>query len=70
MRPLPILAASCFVSSMSMRIVDPAVPDIARDLSVSAVSVALLASAVAGILMATTGLATAAGLKARTPLIT
>lgn len=45
MRLLPILAASCFVSSMSMRLVDPVVPDIARDLNVSAASVALLASA-------------------------
>jgi predicted MFS family arabinose efflux permease len=45
MRLLPILAASCFVSSMSMRIIDPVVPDIARDLAVSPSSVALLASA-------------------------
>ncbi|MEQ1652875.1 MAG: MFS transporter [Hyphomicrobium sp.] len=45
MRLLPILAASCFVSSMSMRIIDPVVPDIARDLNVDAASVALLASA-------------------------
>ncbi len=45
MRLLPILAAGCFVSSMSMRLVDPVVPDIARDLHVSAASVALLASA-------------------------
>ncbi len=45
MRLLSILALGCFVSSMSMRIIDPAVPDIARDLQVSAASVALLASA-------------------------
>ncbi|MGB4866762.1 MAG: MFS transporter [Hyphomicrobium sp.] len=45
MRLLPILAASCFVSSMSMRIIDPVVPDIARDLSVSPETVALLATA-------------------------
>lgn len=45
MRLLPILAAGCFVSSMAMRLVDPVVPDIARDLGVSAASVALLASA-------------------------
>lgn len=45
MRLLPILAASCFVSSMSMRLVDPVVPDIARDLGVDAASVALLATA-------------------------
>ena len=41
---LLVLAASCFVSSMSMRLIDPVVPDIARDLSVSAASVALLAT--------------------------
>ncbi len=45
MRLLPILAASCFVSSMSMRLIDPVVPDIARDLNVDAASVALLATA-------------------------
>jgi predicted MFS family arabinose efflux permease len=45
MRLLPVLAASCFVSSMSMRIIDPVVPDIARDLHVDVASVALLASA-------------------------
>ncbi len=45
MRLLPVLAASCFVSSMAMRLIDPVVPDIARDLSVNAASVALLASA-------------------------
>ncbi|MGQ0455723.1 MAG: MFS transporter [Hyphomicrobium sp.] len=45
MRLLPILAASCFVSSMSMRLVDPVVPEIARDLAVSAATAALLASA-------------------------
>lgn len=45
MRLLPVLAASCFVSSMSMRVIDPTVPDIARDLQVSVASAALLASA-------------------------
>lgn len=45
MRLLPILAASCFVSSMAMRLIDPVVPDIARDLGVDAASVALLATA-------------------------
>lgn len=45
MRLLPILAASCFVSSMSMRIIDPVVPDVARDLMVPPEAVALLASA-------------------------
>jgi predicted MFS family arabinose efflux permease len=41
---LAILAAGCFVSSMSMRIIDPVVPEIARDLHVDAGSVAMLAS--------------------------
>lgn len=45
MRLLPILAAGCFVSSMSMRLTDPVVPDIARDFAVPVTSVALLASA-------------------------
>jgi predicted MFS family arabinose efflux permease len=45
MRLLPVLAASCFVSSMSMRIIDPVVPDVARSFGVDAGSVALLASA-------------------------
>jgi predicted MFS family arabinose efflux permease len=45
MRLLPILAAGCFVSSMAMRIIDPVVPEIGRDLHVSAETVALLASA-------------------------
>ncbi|MFN0217680.1 MAG: MFS transporter [Hyphomicrobium sp.] len=45
MRLLPILATSCFVSSMSMRLIDPVVPDVARDLAVSAATAALLASA-------------------------
>lgn len=44
MRLLAILATSCFVSSMSMRIVDPVVPDIARDLAIDTASVAMLAS--------------------------
>ncbi|MET1046007.1 MAG: MFS transporter [Hyphomicrobium sp.] len=44
MRVLAILATSCFVSSMSMRIIDPVVPDIARDLQVDTASVAMLAS--------------------------
>ena len=45
MRLLSILAAGCFVSSMSMRIIDPVVPEIGRDLHVNAETVALLASA-------------------------
>jgi len=40
-----VLAASCLVSAMTMRIIDPVVPAIARDLSISAQTVALLASA-------------------------
>jgi predicted MFS family arabinose efflux permease len=44
MRLLAILATSCFVSSMSMRIIDPVVPDISRDLGVDAAAVAMLAS--------------------------
>jgi MFS transporter, DHA1 family, inner membrane transport protein len=44
MRLLAILAASCFVSSMSMRIIDPLVPEISRDLGVAPASVAMLAS--------------------------
>lgn len=40
-----VLAASCLVSAMTMRIVDPVVPAIARDLSISAETVALLATA-------------------------
>lgn len=47
MRLLPILATSCFVSSMSMRLIDPVVPDVARDLAVSAATAAMLASAFA-----------------------
>lgn len=47
MRLLRVLAAGCFVSSMSMRLIDPVVPDVARDLAVSAGSVAMLASAYA-----------------------
>ena len=45
MRLLPVLAASCFVSSMSMRLVDPVVPDIARSFHVDATAAVLLASA-------------------------
>ncbi|MCP6756824.1 hypothetical protein NL533_34880, partial [Klebsiella pneumoniae] len=44
MRLLPILAASCLVSSMSMRILDPVVPVISRGLGVDTASVAMLAS--------------------------
>ena len=45
MRLLPVLAASCFVSSMSMRLIDPVVPDIARSFHVDATAAVLLASA-------------------------
>ncbi|RUO98679.1 MFS transporter [Hyphomicrobium sp.] len=44
MRVLAILATSCFVSSMSMRIVDPVVLEISRDLHVDTAAVAMLAS--------------------------
>ena len=44
MHLLFVLATSCFVSSMSMRLIDPVVPDVARDLNVSAATIALLAS--------------------------
>lgn len=42
---LLILAASCLVSAMTMRVIDPVVPAVARDLGVGVDSVALLASA-------------------------
>lgn len=42
---LLILAASCLISSLTMRIIDPVVPAVARDLAVSVDTVALLASA-------------------------
>lgn len=44
---LGILACVCFVASLSIRIVDPIVPGIARDLSVSPETIALLATAFA-----------------------
>ena len=44
---LVVLALACFVSSLSMRIVDPVVPAIARDLGVEVSTAALLASAFA-----------------------
>ena len=44
MRLLAILATSCFVSSMSMRIIDPVVPGISRDLGVDPAAVAMLAT--------------------------
>jgi predicted MFS family arabinose efflux permease len=44
---LLVLAASCFTSAMIVRMADPLVPDIARDLGVSAGTIALLASAFA-----------------------
>ncbi len=40
-----LLATCCFVFSLSMRLVDPLVPEIARDLSTSPESVALLSTA-------------------------
>ena len=44
---LVVLALACFVSSLSMRIIDPVVPAIARDLGVDAATAALLVSAFA-----------------------
>lgn len=44
---IPILAAGCLVSAMSMRVVEPVVPEIARDLNVSADLIALTTTAFA-----------------------
>ncbi len=44
---LPILAAGCFVSSMAMRLIDPLVPEISRDLVSDPATVAMLATAYA-----------------------
>ena len=44
---LVVLAFACFVASLSLRIVDPVVPEIARDLLASPELIALLATAVA-----------------------
>lgn len=42
---LLILAAGCLVSAMSMRVIDPVVPAVARDFSVSVETAAMLAAA-------------------------
>lgn len=42
---LLVLAASCLVSAMTMRVIDPVVPAVARDFAVSAETAALLATA-------------------------
>ena len=42
-----VLAAACFIGSFSIRLLDPVVPQIARDLAVLPATVALLASAFA-----------------------
>jgi predicted MFS family arabinose efflux permease len=42
---LYVLAATCFISGLSSRLVDPLVPDIARDFGASASLVAMLATA-------------------------
>lgn len=42
---LLILAASCLVSAMTMRVIDPVVPAVARDFAVSGETAALLATA-------------------------
>lgn len=44
---LAILAAGCFVSSMAMRLIDPLVPEISRDLVADPATVAMLATAYA-----------------------
>lgn len=44
---LVVLALACFVASLSLRVVDPMVPGIARDLAASPELIALLATAVA-----------------------
>lgn len=44
---LLILALGCFTGALSMRVIDPVVPEVARDLSTTAATVALLASAFA-----------------------
>lgn len=46
-RLLSILAAGCLVSAMSMRVVEPVVPEIARDLNVDASLIALTTTAFA-----------------------
>ncbi len=40
-----LLATSCFVGSLSLRLLDPVVPDVARDLATSPEAVALLSTA-------------------------
>lgn len=42
---LLVLAASCLVSAMTMRVIDPVVPAVARDFAIGAEQAALLASA-------------------------
>ncbi|MGE8940431.1 MFS transporter [Leptospira interrogans] len=44
---LLLLSLSCFAGALSLRTIDPVVPEIGRDLSVAATTVALLASAFA-----------------------
>ncbi len=44
---LALLALSCFAGALSLRIIDPIVPEIGRDMSVAVTTVALLASAFA-----------------------
>jgi len=42
---LLVLAGCCFISGMSARLIDPLVPEIARDLGTSASTIAMLATA-------------------------
>lgn len=44
---LAVLACACFVASLSVRVVDPVIPEIARELTVAPATVAMLASAFA-----------------------
>lgn len=44
---LVILACACFVATLSIRIVDPVIPEVARDLGVTAETIALTATAFA-----------------------
>ncbi|MCB1511856.1 MAG: MFS transporter [Hyphomicrobiaceae bacterium] len=44
---LVVLACACFVASLSVRVVDPVIPEIARELTVAPATVAMLASAFA-----------------------
>jgi predicted MFS family arabinose efflux permease len=44
---LVILACACFVAALSIRVIDPVIPEVARDLNVTAETIAMTASAFA-----------------------